>query len=276
MSKHMPTVVSSTWQVPLWVAFHFQSVTSSSHFSLRRRKRNANSRALSAEKFSRLGTTKYCVSNSVSCSREISLGSENNTGTTVHHATHDAKMSQLQQSKSSVASRTAFDVLSVESGEELEDEVASEPEAVVSAVVCVELLSRLPLSRLIPMLAERRRLNHLKQPSERLRRHPAEKRSNRAVLRQGVTRMSHYPHRPPHILRIPKPGNLVPFPKGLPLSSSQSPCLSRRMLAHHELKDLHRHKMVIQPSPARTLHGQHLPKHRRILCLFLTVHSRQQ
>lgn len=48
-------------------------------------------------------------------------------------------MSQLQQSKSSVASRTAFDVLSVESGEELEDEVVSESEAVVSAVVCVEL-----------------------------------------------------------------------------------------------------------------------------------------
>jgi len=52
-------------------------------------------------------------------------------------------MSQLHQSKSSVASRTAFDVLSVESGEESEDEVVSEPEAVVSAVVCVESSSRL-------------------------------------------------------------------------------------------------------------------------------------
>lgn len=183
-------------------------------------------------------------------------------------------MSQLQQSKSSVASRTAFDVLTVESGEELEDEVVSEPEA--AAVVCVELLSRLPLSRLIPILAERRRSNHLKQPSERLRRRPVEKRSYRAVLRQGVTRMSHYPHRPPRLLRIPKPGNLVPFPKGLPPSSSQSPCLSRRMLAHHELKDLHRHKMAIQPSPARALHGQHLLENRRIPHLFLTVHSRQQ
>jgi hypothetical protein len=52
-------------------------------------------------------------------------------------------MSQLQQSKSSVASRTAFDVLTVESAEESEDEVVYEPEAVISAVVCVELLSRL-------------------------------------------------------------------------------------------------------------------------------------
>jgi hypothetical protein len=54
-------------------------------------------------------------------------------------------MSQLQQSKSSVASRTAFDVLAVESAEESEDEVVFEPEAAVSAsaVMCVELLSRL-------------------------------------------------------------------------------------------------------------------------------------
>jgi hypothetical protein len=52
-------------------------------------------------------------------------------------------MSQLQQSKSSVASRTAFDVLAVESAGESEDEVVSEAEAVISAVVCVELLSRL-------------------------------------------------------------------------------------------------------------------------------------
>lgn len=52
-------------------------------------------------------------------------------------------MSQLQQSKSSVASRTAFDVLAVESAGESEDEVVSEPEAVISAVVCVELLPRL-------------------------------------------------------------------------------------------------------------------------------------
>jgi hypothetical protein len=50
-------------------------------------------------------------------------------------------MSQSQQSKSSVASRTAFDVLTVESPEESEDEVVSEPEAVVSAVLCVELSS---------------------------------------------------------------------------------------------------------------------------------------
>lgn len=50
-------------------------------------------------------------------------------------------MSHLQQNKSSVASRTAFDVLSVESGEESEDEVVSEPEAVVHPVVCVALSS---------------------------------------------------------------------------------------------------------------------------------------
>ena len=52
-------------------------------------------------------------------------------------------MSPSQQTKSSVASRTAFEVLTVESAEESEDEVVFEPEAVVSAVVCVELLSRL-------------------------------------------------------------------------------------------------------------------------------------
>ena len=39
----------------------------------------------------------------------------------------------------SVASRTAFDILTVESGEESADEVVSEPE-VVSAVSCVQLL----------------------------------------------------------------------------------------------------------------------------------------
>lgn len=48
-------------------------------------------------------------------------------------------MSHLQQNKSSVASRTAFDVLSVESGEQSEDEVVSEPEA--PPVVCVALSS---------------------------------------------------------------------------------------------------------------------------------------
>ena len=51
-------------------------------------------------------------------------------------------MSHLQQSKSSVASRTAFDILSVESGEESEDEVVTEPDAVISPAVCVEPLSR--------------------------------------------------------------------------------------------------------------------------------------
>ena len=50
-------------------------------------------------------------------------------------------MSHLQQIKSSVASRTAFDVLSVESGEQSEDEVMSEPEAAVPPVVCVTLSS---------------------------------------------------------------------------------------------------------------------------------------
>lgn len=50
-------------------------------------------------------------------------------------------MSLLQQNKTSVASRTAFDVLSVESGEHSEDEDVSEPEAVVSPVVCVALSS---------------------------------------------------------------------------------------------------------------------------------------
>jgi hypothetical protein len=50
-------------------------------------------------------------------------------------------MSQLQQNKSTVASRTAFDVLTVESVEESDDDVVSEPEAVVSSVACVELFS---------------------------------------------------------------------------------------------------------------------------------------
>jgi hypothetical protein len=43
----------------------------------------------------------------------------------------------MSQSKSSVASRTAFDILRVESGEESEDEVLSEPEAVVPPLSCV-------------------------------------------------------------------------------------------------------------------------------------------
>ena len=43
----------------------------------------------------------------------------------------------MSQSKSSVASRTAFDILTVESGEESEDEVLSEPEAVVPTALCV-------------------------------------------------------------------------------------------------------------------------------------------
>jgi hypothetical protein len=46
-------------------------------------------------------------------------------------------MSHLQQNKASVASRTAFDVLTVEEGEPSEDEVVSEPEAVIHSVVCV-------------------------------------------------------------------------------------------------------------------------------------------
>ena len=49
---------------------------------------------------------------------------------------------QVLQQKSSVASRTAFDILTVESGEESEEEQLSESEVVLS-VVCVELLSRL-------------------------------------------------------------------------------------------------------------------------------------
>ncbi len=182
-------------------------------------------------------------------------------------------MSQLQQSKSSaVASRTAFDVLTVESGEESEDEVVSEPEVVLSTVACVDLFISTPLPSLIPVLAERRRPNHPRHP-ERLQRRPVEKRSYRTVhLHQGVTRMSRYPHRPPHLLRIPKPGNLFPFPKGLPPSSPQGACLSLRTLTHHEPKHLHLHKMAIQPSP----HGQHLSENHRVLHLFLTVHSRQQ
>lgn len=127
------------------------------------------------------------------------------------------------------------------------------------------------------MIPERRRPKHLKRPSERPRRHPVEKRSYRAVhLLQGVTRMSRCPHRPPHPLQIPKPGNVFPFPKGLPPSSPQSLCLSWRMLTHHDPRHLHRHKMAIQPSPARALHDQHLPENHSLLHLFLTVHSRQQ
>ena len=50
---------------------------------------------------------------------------------------------QVLQQKSSVASRTAFDILAVESAEESEEEHVSESEAVVPSVVCVELLSQL-------------------------------------------------------------------------------------------------------------------------------------
>jgi hypothetical protein len=56
-------------------------------------------------------------------------------------------MSHLQQSKSSVASRTAFDVLTVEEGEQSEDEVVWEPEAVDSPVVCVVIISSFLLIR---------------------------------------------------------------------------------------------------------------------------------
>jgi hypothetical protein len=49
---------------------------------------------------------------------------------------------QALQHTSSVASRTAFDILTIESGEESEEEQASESEAVVHSVVCVELLSQ--------------------------------------------------------------------------------------------------------------------------------------
>ena len=48
------------------------------------------------------------------------------------------------QHKSSVASKTAFDILTVESGEESEEEQVSESEALGSSVVCVELLSNHP------------------------------------------------------------------------------------------------------------------------------------
>jgi hypothetical protein len=52
-------------------------------------------------------------------------------------------MSHLQPNKSSVASRTAFDILTVEEGEQSEDEVVfePEPEAAIPPVVCVELSS---------------------------------------------------------------------------------------------------------------------------------------
>ena len=93
--------------------------------------------------FCRPGTTKYYVTISLPPvrSREISLSAVRR---------RKAKMSQAQQSKSSVASRTAFDVLTVESGEESVDEVVFDPEeAVISAssVVCVELSSRFSLHR---------------------------------------------------------------------------------------------------------------------------------
>ena len=183
------------------------------------------------------------------------------------------------QHPKSVASRTAFDILTVESGEESGDEVVSEPE-VVSAVSCVQLFYDIistSLSRLIPMLAERRRLSHPGQPSGRLQRRPVEKRRYRAVdLHQGATRMSHYHHRPLHLLRIPKPGNRFPFLKSFALSSPQSPCPLWRTLIHHEPKHLHRRKMAILPSPARALRGQNLPENHIVLHLFLTAHSQQQ
>jgi hypothetical protein len=50
---------------------------------------------------------------------------------------------QFQQNKFSVASRTAYDLLPVESGEESEEEQVSEPDAVVLPVESVEVSSQL-------------------------------------------------------------------------------------------------------------------------------------
>jgi hypothetical protein len=131
------------------------------------------------------------------------------------------------------------------------------------------------LSRLIPMLAERRRQNFPKQPSKKLRRLLVEKRNYRtAHLHQGVTRMNHYRHHTPRLLQILKPGNLFPSPKGLLPSNLRNPCLSRRTLTHRDPKHLHR-QIVIQPSPARA-RGQPLLGYHQVLRLFLTAPSRQR
>jgi hypothetical protein len=100
---------------------------------------------------------------------------------------------QVLQQKSSVASRTAFDILSVDSAEESEEEQVSESEAVVSSVVCVELLSRLSFRELTTRL-EMRPQSLLRLPSEKPRKPPVKKRKNNSGVvcshRQEMTRPS--------------------------------------------------------------------------------------
>ncbi len=84
---------------------------------------------------------------------------------------------QLLQSKSSVASPTAFDLLAVELGDESEEELVSESEDVVSSVMCVELLSQLSFQQLTTRL-EMHRLSLLRLPSKKQRRQLVKKRSS--------------------------------------------------------------------------------------------------
>ncbi|KAF8482665.1 cytidylyltransferase family-domain-containing protein [Russula ochroleuca] len=72
----------------------------------------------------------------------------------------------MSQSKSSVASRTAFDILTVESGEESEDEVLSEPEAAVPSVVETQAkLSKTALKKAAKASRREKKLQNRASPS---------------------------------------------------------------------------------------------------------------
>lgn len=139
-------------------------------------------------------------------------------------------MSHLQQNRSSVASRTAFEVLAVEEGEQSEDDVVSEPEAVVSSVVCVELSSHHPHLELNFSVAERPRPGPLKPLSRKQQKLLVKKRNNRIVyLRQGVTRMNVYLRHQLCLLQKQKLGCLhhqIGAPQSL-VTSPSDPCLPR-------------------------------------------------
>ena len=104
---------------------------------------------------------------------------------------------QFQQNKFSVSSKTAYDLLPVESGEESEEEQVSEPEQVVPPAVCVEIPSQLFLQVLNLKLAEIRRPSLLKPPLKRQRRLLVKKRNSRIVfLRQELTCLNGHLRRP--------------------------------------------------------------------------------
>jgi len=151
-------------------------------------------------------------------------------------------MSQLQQNKNSVASRTAFDVLTVESGEQSDDDLVSErEEPVIPSVVCVERHHLIvPTEGSIFLIAEGLRPSLLNLPLRKQQRQlPVKKRNCRIRYHnQGVTRMNDYLRRRLCLLQTLKTGDVLHQTRA-PLSlvsSPPNPCL----LTPHEMKYLHR------------------------------------